>query len=378
MHGHLLIHRLLRPTAALAVVGAVAVTPFATPARGQPVPALGREAPPTPVPTPTPQPSRAAGGAQRDAIYGTTPLLLPPAAVTFPAEQTDAERARRARVAARAGEATVTLGEIEDHLARSTISVREAFRTPAGRRGVVERLLRHHLLALEAERRGNEDPAVSHRARRAEERALCDALELEVRRDPGEIAPPSEPVVVPERRFAVILRDDSREDLETWAREIAADRTSFHLALARANELGEGQETEYGVRETPPEATPPIEPAVWAALFEIEHTGTTSPIVSLGGGRFARVFHAGIVGGFTDTGPDEDARRMLAGDAAWQALADQVRADRVTGLDTTVIEGVAFRMTSDRSRESMEQLGEEVARVQAELTAAAEQGEGEP
>jgi hypothetical protein len=367
--------------AALAVVGAVAITPFATPARGQPVPLPGREeVPSTPTPVPTPPPSRRDGSAapRRDAIYGTTPLVLPPAAVTFPAEQTDAERQRRNRVAARAGEAMVTIGEIEDHLARSTISVREAFRTPTGRRGVVERLLRLHLLAIEAERRGSEDPAVSHRARRAEERALRDALELEVRRDPGEIPPPSEPVVVPERRFAVILRDDSREDLETWAREIAADRTSFHLALSRANELGEGQETEYGVRETPPEATPPIEPALWAALFEIEHTGTTSPIVALGGGRFARVFHAGVVGGFTDTGPDEGARRMLAGDAAWQALTAQVRSDRVTGLDTTVIEGVAFRMTSDRSRESMEQLSEEVARVQAQLTAASEQGEGGP
>ncbi len=345
-----------------AVIGSVLIAPGAGPALGQPTTAVP---PPTGVPT----------TGTRDAVYAEPPPVIPPPPVGIAPPLSAEARQRRARIAARAGEVVVTIGEIEDHLEQSTGVDRDAFLTPAGRRGVVERLLRRHLLAAEAERRGAADPLLSRRARRAEERALRGLLELEIRRDPGEIPPPSEPVDHAEQRYAVVLHADSREHLATWAQGIAAERTSYTQALASANELGRGIETPYGEIETPPEMTPPIEPPVWRALFAIERTGTTSPAISLGGGQFAMVYFAGRITAFVDSGPDEGARRMIAGDRAWQEVITQVREDRVRAFDPSAIDGVAFRMPPGRSLESMERLAEEVAGVQARLAAGQAEGE---
>jgi hypothetical protein len=308
--------------------------------------------------------------AHRDPVYGN---IAPPvdgtAPAVAPAEDPTVASQRRARVAARAGEVTVTVGEIEDYLAGAPRPVQDTFRSPAGRRGVVERLLRQHLLALEAERRGSIDEATRQRARRREDRVLRDLLEDEVRRDPGAIPPPDPPVQIPEERFGVILRTDSRQVAEAWAREAAT--LPFTQALARANEVGQGQETPYGRREAAPEAQPPIEDAVWRAVYSLEAIGRTSRPISIGGGRFAVVFLGGTTGGYTQEGPDERARRMLAAERALVELITQVRADRVTSFDPSTIDGVAFRMGSDRSPEAMRQLAREVEAVRAAQAAQA-------
>lgn len=314
-----------------------------------------------------------ADGQQRpsDPIYGTMP---PPGEAVVLPELTADDVARRARVAARAGEVSVTIGEIEDHLAALTPAQREAFRTPAGRRGIVERILRLHLLAREAESRGALDALARHQLRRREQRVLRDLLEDVVRRDPGPIPLPSPPVEVPLRRFAVVLRTPSRETAEAWAAEAAG--LGFTHALARANEVGVGQETPYGERGAPPDATPPIEPAVWNALFAIEEAGTTSRPIAVRGG-FAVLKFAGQEGGYLDTGPDEAARRMIAANRAWAELTTQVRADRVRDFDPSVVDGVPFRMPQGRSIEAMQQLAEELTRLQAARSAAeAVQDEG--
>ncbi|MGE3634370.1 MAG: hypothetical protein AB7P00_31005, partial [Sandaracinaceae bacterium] len=56
---------------------------------------------------------------------GGHPALLPqPGAVTPPAELTDADRARRAKVVARVGETRITLGDVEDAVNQQSPFVR--------------------------------------------------------------------------------------------------------------------------------------------------------------------------------------------------------------------------------------------------------------
>lgn len=310
--------------------------------------------------------------ARRDPVYGNVaaPIDGTEPAVVAPSEDPTLAAQRRARVAARAGEVAVTVGEIEDFLATAPRTVQDTFRSPAGRRGVVERLLRQHLLALEAERRGSIDEVTRHRARRRADRVLRDLLEDEVRRDPGPIPPPDPPIQIPEERFAVILRTDSRQVADAWAREAAT--MPFTQALARANEVGQGQETPYGPREAAPQTEPPVEDAVWRAVYSLEAIGRTSRPIPIGGGRFAVVFLAGTTGGYTQEGPDERARRMLAAERALVELVTQVRADRVTSFDPSSIDGVAFRMSPDRSPEAMRQLAREVEAVRAAQAAQAQ------
>jgi hypothetical protein len=315
---------------------------------------------------------------QRPNVYGTTriqpdePLPPEPIRPALSTEQLARAAQRRARVVGRSGDAAVLVGEVEDYLATAPPGEVQAFRAGPGRRAVVERLLRRHLLALEAERRGSVVGALRHRARRQEERALRDLLESEVRRDPGSLPPPSAPVLVPQRRFAVVLRTGSRAVAERWARENRD--TPFHQALAHATEVGEAQETPYGTREEPPTTSPPIEPAVWEALFALERTGQVSRPVSLGGGRFAAVLHAGSDGGYTNSGPDDSARRMAAGDRAWTELVAQVQEDRVAALDLAAVDGVPFRSVSRRSPEELEALAAQIE----EERRAAEMAGGEP
>lgn len=309
-------------------------------------------------------------------MYGVMPTAIGPV-VEAPNLDTPEERQRRSRVAARVGEIAVTVGEVEDHLAGASRGVVDAYRAGHGRHEVVQHLLRQHLLAAEAERRGTVDAATRFAAGRREERALRELLELEVRRDPGAIPPPSPPVEVPETRFGVILRG-TRAVVEAWARD--HHDTGYLEALARGNEVGTAQETPFGPREEPPQTTPSIEPAVWSALFTLDHIGAMSRPIPIGSGQFAVVMEAGLTQGFTDMGPDEGARRMLAADRAWQELVAQVRSDRVTNLDLGVLDGVAFRSAAGRSAEDIQRLADQLAaeRARAAMAEAAAQEAAEP
>lgn len=278
-----------------------------------------------------------------------------------------ADAQRRARIAARAGDVFVTVGEVEDFLLTLTRSEAETFRTPAGRRGIVERLLRGRLLALEAERRGALDPVLSYEARRREERALRDQLELDIRRSPSSVPPPSAPVEIPEERFAIVLRSPSRANVEQWMSAVRGE--SFHLAIERAEGLGEAQQTPYGTRARPPEAGPPIEPSVWRAVFATPLGQVAGPI-QVATRRWAGVLVAGVTGGYVDTGPDENARRMLAADREWAEFRSRVVADRVRDLDPTALDGVRFRLPEGMSLERQRAIAAELAAQQA--TAAAQ------
>ena len=285
--------------------------------------------------------------------YDSLPTAVGPERQLPSATQEDA--VRRARVVARVGEIVVRVGEVEDYLATANPLEREDFSTPAGRRGVVDRLMRFHLLAAEAESRGAVTAAVAWSSHRGELRALRQRLEREVRRDPGPVPPPAPPVTVPEQRFGIVAQADSRSAIEAWS---AANEAGAHDdALRRGSEIGTAVQTPYGGRERQGEGEQ-VSPAIWAALFRTPLGQTSAPVRSEG--RWAAVMCGGLVAGYVDEGPDESARRMLLAERVWEELRAQVRQDRVTGLDPSALDGVAFRLPNqaiDGQREVGRQAG---------------------
>jgi len=344
--------------ATISTVVAAAVLVMAGPASTQPAPQTA----------PT-----GAGQGHVDPVYGSLPTgTEAPVVDALPVEPAEEARMRRARVAARVGDVVVTVGELEDYVRAAPRNVQDAFRNPDGRRGIVERVLRGHLLALEAERRGASDARTLHAARRREERVLVDLLEAQVRAEAAanDASEPAPPVFIPEERFAIILRATSRESADAWRREAAG--LSFHEAATRGRAVGEVQETPYGQREAIPEAEPAIEPSLWRALYALDEALTVSPVVSLGGGRFAVVFFAGSSGGMEEAGPDRVALAMLAADRAMAELRLDVMARRVSFFEPARVDGVQFRLGAERSVAAMEQIDVE-ARAAAQARAAAEQ-----
>jgi peptidyl-prolyl cis-trans isomerase C len=80
-----------------------------------------------------------------------------PAAVTHSPE----DEARRAQAIARIGEVTITVGQVEDEIARQTPFMRARYRDHAELEELIGTLVRFELLAREAERRGlGTDPEV--------------------------------------------------------------------------------------------------------------------------------------------------------------------------------------------------------------------------
>jgi hypothetical protein len=83
---------------------------------------------------------------------------------------------------------------------------------------------------------------------------------------------------------------------------------------------------------------------------------------------------AGQSGGYVDEGPDEAARRMLLADRVWEELRTQVREDRVRGLDTSALEGVAFRLPN-QAIDGQHEVGRQTAATAAALEATATSSE---
>src|SRR5262245_38077973 len=120
---------LIPPLAALALTSSVVVL-----AQGVP-PARGDAAPPRAVP-----PLAASARSARDAG----------AAAAHDAGMTAADRERRAAVVARVGDATITVGELEDLLNEAPPPVRAAYAERARQREFLESTIQTMLLADEA------------------------------------------------------------------------------------------------------------------------------------------------------------------------------------------------------------------------------------
>jgi peptidyl-prolyl cis-trans isomerase C len=88
-----------------------------------------------------------------------------PVAPPAPRALTPEDEARRARIVARVGEARVTVGDVEDQIARQSPFMRARYRDPAALREFAQNLVRFELLAREAARRGyDRDPEVRRTA----------------------------------------------------------------------------------------------------------------------------------------------------------------------------------------------------------------------
>lgn len=94
----------------------------------------------------------------------------------------EAEQARRARVLARVGDETITVGAFEDLLNEAPEPIRQGYRDPARQREQLEALVTTMLLAREARQRGiDRDPQVSATVRRIlsqrlEQRSILEAI----------------------------------------------------------------------------------------------------------------------------------------------------------------------------------------------------------
>jgi len=204
-------------------------------------------------------------------------------------ELTDEDRARRAKVVARVGEETITLGDVEDTIQQQSPFVRVRYRDPAQLRDHVRSMVRFELLARAAERAGfDEHEEVVHTAKQ-------NAVQLLIRRDfdeeiTVESIPQADVVEYfethpeefsrPELRRAAHIRVDTREEalrLLEEARE--ADARAFR-ALAREHSTDpatklRGGDLRYFDEGGRPRNTRdgPIDEGLAAAAFAIEEVG---------------------------------------------------------------------------------------------------------
>lgn len=279
---------------------------------------------------------------------------LPPVAGT-------AEHTRRSRVVARVDDVTVTIGEVEDRLAHATVAELTAFARPEGRHELVRTLLRLHLLAREATRRGAPSSTIVHRARRVEERVLTDLLESRLRAlaaaEPNAAAEPveAEPATaVPEERIGIVLRALSREAVATWAS--SSTDVSPDVALRNAGAVGDASQSAWAQR-----GATGLEPGLDDALFETARMGLASPPIALPDGRFGAVVVAGIRGGY-EPEPDDPA---IALDARAtddiQALDRSLRRAHLRTYAPERLDGIFFRLGPARGFASPEEANGELA-----------------
>ncbi|MCX7807485.1 MAG: hypothetical protein N2515_02650, partial [Deltaproteobacteria bacterium] len=78
-------------------------------------------------------------------------------------------------------------------------------------------------------------------------------------------------------------------------------------------------------------------------------------------------------GGYVEEGPDEEGRRMIAGDRAWAELVAQVRAERGRDVNPQALDGVDFQIDLGTDPESQAQIAKE---VEATLQAMQKEREG--
>lgn len=289
-------------------------------------------------------------------VYAGLPSATSPSNVLAQGVVGPGDRDRRARVAVRVGDVAVTVGEIEDHLWSSPASERARYRSDEGRAEILRRLARRHLLAREAERRGVMSEAIRYEARRREEIVLVDLLELSVRAaavGQAEAPPSTPPEAIPEERFAVVLRTRSREDAVRFAAESVGG--SFDRVLARAEELGTGEQSAWMRAE----GDVRFDPQLREVLFTLPEVGAASGPIELPGGELAVVFMAGRTGGYVPPTPEPSVLAYERGSEALAALTERALAEHVRDVHVERIDGVAFRMPAERSREAMERIERE-------------------
>lgn len=284
-----------------------------------------------------------------------------------------AERVRRAEVVARAGDATLTVGEIESYLMHSPRSEHAQFRTPPGRARIVRDLLRVHLLARAAQARGAVSDAARFAAQRAEELALVRLYAEDLRRQtawtmrqqaPGAVAQQSG-----EQRYGVIFRG-TRAAAQQWVQRIVDQPPDTALRIAQ--ELGEGVQTPWAER-----AQTALAPAERDALWSLAESSSVSPPIAVAGGRVSVVMLASMQGAIDDAvGPE--GQIYLASERVRRTQIDELRAQHVTNYDPSRVDGVLFRLPDELSITAMEAIEVQANQTAAEIAAAAQEAAEAP
>jgi peptidyl-prolyl cis-trans isomerase C len=216
-----------------------------------------------------------------------------------PPHPPSSEDARRAKVIARIGEVRITVGDVEDQIARQSPFMRARYRDPEQLRQLVDTMVRFELLAREAERHGfGTDPEVR------EATAQSAVQQLIRERFDQRITPESVPMedvrayydAHPEefhrselRRASHILLRTREEAERLLPRARQADAQGFRQ-LAQEHSLdtesrARGGDLRYFDEQgrSPNSADPLVEPAIVRAAFGLREVGEVSDPVEVQG-----------------------------------------------------------------------------------------------
>lgn len=152
-------------------------------------------------------------------------------APSAPRELSPEDQARRARVVARVGEVSITLGEVEDSINQQSPFLRVRYRDPEQLRTFVDGMVRFELLARAAERAGlGADPEVVRVGKQ-------NAVQQLIRRDFDErITPDSIPAEDVRAYYDAHPEEFTRDELRRAAHILVASREDAQRLLTQARE----------------------------------------------------------------------------------------------------------------------------------------------
>lgn len=229
------------------------------------------------------------------------PTQPSPATGTPPAQQvlTDADRERRSHVLARVGNVSITVGEVEDQIARQSPFMRARYRDQAQLRDLVQNMLRFELLSREAERQGfGTDPEVRQATsqsavqllvrERFDEQITPESVPAEDVRayyeaHPEEFSRPemrrASHLLVESRERAVELREQVREADARTFRQLAQQHSLDAETRARGGDLRYFDDTGH----SPTPADPVVDAAIVRAAFALGEVGDVSEPIEVSG-----------------------------------------------------------------------------------------------
>ena len=228
---------------------------------------------------------------------------MPPPDPTRPSEpaavaRTPEDEARRAQAIARVGEVTITVGQVEDEIARQTPFMRARYRDRAELEELIGTLVRFELLAREAERRGvgtdaevreaTSQSAVQQMIRRdfderitvesipqADVQAYYDAHPEEFTR--AEVRRASQIVLETEEQARALVEEARAADSRRF-RQLAQERSADPESRQRGGDLRYFDE--HGA--SPNSADPAVDAAIVRATFGLTNVGDVSDPIAVG------------------------------------------------------------------------------------------------
>lgn len=220
---------------------------------------------------------------------------------TPPAQQvlTDADRERRSHVIARVGEVSITVGEVEDQIARQSPFMRARYRDPVQLRDLVQNMLRFELLSREAERQGfGSDPEVRQATAQSAVQQLvrerfdeqitpetvpADDVRAYYEAHPEEFSRPemrrASHVLVESRERAEALREQARAADARTFRQLAQQHSLDAETRARGGDLRYFDDTGH----SPTPADPVVDAAIVRAAFALGEVGDVSEPIEVSG-----------------------------------------------------------------------------------------------